>query len=53
MEEQLLTQCTVGGPVFVTVQEGKITKMRPIVFNETDASSWIINARGQKNCASA
>jgi molybdopterin guanine dinucleotide-containing S/N-oxide reductase-like protein len=48
MTEQILTQCTVGGPVFVHVEDGKITKMRPIVFNDTDAPSWTIEARGRK-----
>jgi molybdopterin guanine dinucleotide-containing S/N-oxide reductase-like protein len=48
MAEQILTQCTVGGPVFVHVEDGKITKIRPIVFNDTDAPSWTIEARGRK-----
>ncbi|MDH4366899.1 MAG: molybdopterin-dependent oxidoreductase [Dehalococcoidia bacterium] len=48
MAEQILTQCTVGGPVFVHVEDGKITKMRPIVFDDTDAPSWTIEARGRK-----
>jgi molybdopterin guanine dinucleotide-containing S/N-oxide reductase-like protein len=47
MAEQILTQCTVGGPVFVHVKNGKITKMRPIVFDEADAPSWTIEARGR------
>src|SRR5512136_96366 len=48
MAEQILTQCTIGGPVFVHVEDGKITRMRPIVFDETDAPSWTIEARGRK-----
>ncbi|MFC1846348.1 molybdopterin dinucleotide binding domain-containing protein [Chloroflexota bacterium] len=44
MTEQILTQCTVGGAVWVHVKDGVITKVRPISFNETDASSWIIEA---------
>ena len=48
MVEQVLTQCTVGGPVKVYVKDGKITRMRPIVFDETDAPSWVINAKGKK-----
>jgi molybdopterin guanine dinucleotide-containing S/N-oxide reductase-like protein len=48
MAEQILTQCTVGGPVFVHVEDGKITKMRPIVFDDTDAPSWTIEARGRE-----
>ena len=48
MSEQILTQCTVGGPVFVHVKDGKIVRVRPIVFDETDAPSWTIEARGRK-----
>ena len=48
MAEQILTQCTIGGPVFVHVEDGKITRMRPIVFDDTDAPSWTIEARGRK-----
>jgi molybdopterin guanine dinucleotide-containing S/N-oxide reductase-like protein len=48
MAEQILTQCTIGGPLFVHVEDGKITKMRPIVFDDTDAPSWTIEARGRK-----
>jgi trimethylamine-N-oxide reductase (cytochrome c) len=48
MAEQILTQCTIGGPVFVHVEDGKITKMRPIVLDDTDAPSWTIEARGRR-----
>ena len=48
MAEQVFTQCTIGGPIFVHVEDGKITKMRPIVFDDTDAPSWAIEARGRK-----
>ena len=49
MPEQEFIQCTVGGPVKVTVKDGKITRMRPIIFNDKeDAPSWVINARGRK-----
>ena len=48
MAEQVLTQCTVGGPVKVTVKDGKITRMRPIMFDETDKGGWTIEARGKK-----
>jgi molybdopterin guanine dinucleotide-containing S/N-oxide reductase-like protein len=47
-EEQVFIQCTVGGPVRVYVKDGVITKMRPIIFDETDAPSWTIDARGRK-----
>src|SRR5512136_1297407 len=48
MSEQVFTQCTVGGPVRVYVKDGVITRMRPIIFDETDAPSWTIDARGRK-----
>ena len=48
MSEQVFTQCTVGGPVRVYVEDGVITRMRPIIFDETDAASWTIDARGKK-----
>lgn len=47
MSEQILTNCTTGGPVFVHVKDGRITRIRPIVFDETDAPSWTIEARGR------
>ena len=48
MTEKILTQCTVGGPVWVHVEDGKITRMRPITFDDTDAHSWTIKARGKE-----
>ena len=48
-KKEVFTQCTVGGPVKVHVEDGKITRMRPIVFDDKrDAPSWIINARGKR-----
>ena len=47
MPEQVFTQCTGGGPVFVYVKDGKITRVRPIVFNEKDSPSYKIEARGR------
>jgi anaerobic selenocysteine-containing dehydrogenase len=49
MAEQVFIQCTVGGPVRVYVEDGKIVRMRPIIFdNSVDAPSWVIDARGRK-----
>lgn len=48
MAEQVLTQCTVGGPVKVTVRDGKIIRMRPIIFDNTDKGGWTIKARGKE-----
>ncbi len=48
MSEQILTQCTSGGAVWVHVKDGVITKIRPIVLDEADPKSWTIEARGRK-----
>ncbi|MEM2146828.1 MAG: molybdopterin-dependent oxidoreductase, partial [Candidatus Jordarchaeaceae archaeon] len=48
MDEQILTNCTVGGPVFVHVRDGIVTKIRPIVFDENDPQPWEIEARNKK-----
>ena len=39
---------TNGGPVFVYVKEGKIIRITPMDFDETDAGPWTIEARGKK-----
>ena len=39
---------TNGGPVFMTVKDGKIIRMTPIDFDDTDAGPWTISARGLK-----
>lgn len=38
---------TNGGPVFVYVRDGKILRITPIEFDETDGRSWTIHARGR------
>jgi molybdopterin guanine dinucleotide-containing S/N-oxide reductase-like protein len=45
--EKVLTNLTNGGPVVVYVQDDKIVRIRPLVYNETDAPSWTIKAGGQ------
>lgn len=47
-DEQILTNCTVGGPVNVYVQNGKITRVEPLQLSPDDAESWVIEARGKK-----
>ncbi|HLA83106.1 MAG TPA: molybdopterin-dependent oxidoreductase, partial [Thermoleophilia bacterium] len=42
------TNGTTGGPVFVDVKDGKILRITPIEFDDTDAPSWIIEARGRR-----
>jgi anaerobic selenocysteine-containing dehydrogenase len=41
------TNGTTGGPVFVDVKDGKILRITPLVFDDSDASSWTIEARGR------
>ncbi|MFC1932055.1 molybdopterin-dependent oxidoreductase [Chloroflexota bacterium] len=37
-----------AGPVFVYVKDGKIIRMTPIEFDDSDAQSYTIEARGRK-----
>jgi molybdopterin guanine dinucleotide-containing S/N-oxide reductase-like protein len=41
------TSNTNGGPVFVYVKDGKIIRVTPIEFDDTDAQPWAIKARGK------
>jgi molybdopterin guanine dinucleotide-containing S/N-oxide reductase-like protein len=36
-----------GGPLFVYVRDGKIVRITPIDFDDRDAPSWTISARGK------
>ena len=40
-----LTNGTTGGPVFVYVQDGRIVRITPMEFDDSDAASWTIEAR--------
>jgi trimethylamine-N-oxide reductase (cytochrome c) len=42
------TSGTNGGPLFVYVKDGKILRITPIEFDDEDAPSWSIEARGRK-----
>src|SRR4030042_195404 len=48
MAEQVFTNCTNGGPVFVYVKDGRITRIRPMVFNEDDGPTWTLDINGKK-----
>jgi molybdopterin guanine dinucleotide-containing S/N-oxide reductase-like protein len=48
MGEQIFINCGQGGPIQVHVKDGKIIRLRPLVFDENDASSWSIEAKGKK-----
>ncbi len=39
---------TNGGPVFVDTKDGKIIRMTPIEFDDSDTQPWTIEARGMK-----
>ena len=43
-----LTNNTTGGAVFVYVQDGRIVRITPMELDESDAPSWVIDARGKK-----
>ncbi|MFP4349693.1 MAG: molybdopterin-dependent oxidoreductase, partial [Desulfococcaceae bacterium] len=42
------TNNTNGGPVFVYVKDGKIIRITPIEFDDTDPPPWTIKARGKR-----
>ena len=48
-EVKRYTNGTTGGPVFVDVKDGKILRITPLEFDETDAPSWTIKARGRSS----
>ncbi|GAI25038.1 unnamed protein product [marine sediment metagenome] len=48
MSEEIFTSCSYGGPVFVHVKDGKMIRIRPIVYDEKDASSWTLDVNGRK-----
>src|SRR5208283_347551 len=41
------TTCTNGGPVFVYVKDGRILRVTPIEFDDTDPPTWVIEAFGR------
>lgn len=44
---EIFTNCTVGGPVKVYVENGRIKRVRPFILQEDDAKPWTIQARGE------
>ena len=47
--EKVFTSCTQGGPVFVHVKDGKIVRIRPIVFDDNEeVPTWTIKAHGRE-----
>jgi molybdopterin guanine dinucleotide-containing S/N-oxide reductase-like protein len=47
MSEQIFTNLTVGGPVFVHVKDGRIVRVRPIRLDESDPEAWTIEVNGK------
>ncbi|RLI35924.1 pyrogallol hydroxytransferase large subunit [Candidatus Bathyarchaeota archaeon] len=47
-DEQVFTNCTVGGPAYVYVKNGRITRLEPLELGPADAESWVIEARGKR-----
>ncbi|MBI4206156.1 MAG: molybdopterin-dependent oxidoreductase [Betaproteobacteria bacterium] len=41
------TAMTNGGPLFVYVRDGRIVRTTAIDFDDTDASTWTVSARGR------
>lgn len=39
---------TNGGPAFVHVKDGKVIRLTPIEFDDSDAPTWSIEARGKR-----
>jgi len=48
MSEKVYINCGQGGPVQVHVKDGQMVRIRPLVFNNTDAPSWKIQAHGRE-----
>jgi trimethylamine-N-oxide reductase (cytochrome c) len=48
MSEEIFINCGQGGPVNIYVKDGKILRVRPLVFDDNDAPSWKIEARGEQ-----
>lgn len=44
---QRFTTITNGGPLHVDVRDGKVVRLVPIKFDDDDAPSWTIRARGR------
>ena len=52
MSEQVFTSCTQGGPVFIHVKDGKIIRVRPLVFGENEeVPTWTLKAGGRASAS--
>ena len=48
MPEKVFVNLTNGGAVSVHVKDGRIVRVRPLVFDNKDAASWTIDVNGRK-----
>lgn len=47
-KEKIYVNCTSGGPIFVHVIDGKIVRIRPLIFDDkVDAPSWKLEIEGK------
>ena len=46
--EKVFTSCTNEGPITVTVKDGKVTRIQPLVMQESDFKPWTIKAGGKE-----
>ncbi len=46
--DRIYINLTNGGPVQVYVRDGKIVRVRPLVLNDKDATSWTIDVNGKR-----
>ena len=42
MSVQVFTSCTNAGPITVTVEDGKVVRVQPLVAREEDFRPWTI-----------
>ncbi|MCC6474478.1 MAG: molybdopterin-dependent oxidoreductase, partial [Burkholderiales bacterium] len=47
MAEQVFTSCTNAGPISVTVRDGRVVRVRPLVAEEADFRPWTLHAGGR------
>jgi len=40
-----LTSCTNGGPISVHVEDGRVTRIEPLVIDEEDYKPWVISTK--------
>ncbi len=48
MREKIFTNCLISGPVSVYVNNGKITRIRPLQIDKQDLKPWTIESNGKK-----